>query len=62
MSGQNFSKNEEEEVKCYGCLKTEVESLQSRVIELEKGNDWGNLETTEKLEEENKKLVDENID
>ena len=57
---KNFPKNEIVEVKCYGCWKTDVESLQSRIIELEKGNDRGNVEKIEKLEGENKKLVDEN--
>ena len=60
VCGKNFPKNEIDEVKCYGCWKTEVESLQSRITELEKGNDRGNIENIEKLEGENKKLVNEN--
>ena len=35
VCGQNFPKNEVEEVKCYGCSKIEVDSLRNRVIKLE---------------------------
>ena len=62
VCGQNFPKTEVDELKCYGCLKTEIESLQSRIVDLEKGDDGKNVEAIEKLEEENRKLVDKNKD